>query len=159
MLKTLNELEEDGLMTIRKSTLDHSTKGVFTRLKNLNKPASAENGGRPHKGFHSESSFEVLKANGTPGIVNKTLPNGVRIGNIENHKSKAKREQNGQTWFPEDWTDDDILIAATSVINNPKNKLSDNMYCGNYKCHSNNVKLTVRTNNPGTIFPNKEGQP
>ena len=148
VLKTLKELEDDGIMTVRKSTLDHTTKGSFT------KSAS-----RPTAGFHSQSSFEILKANGTPGIVKQTLPNGVRIGVIDNHKIKSKRETNGQTWFPENWTDDDILNAATAVINDSQNKVSDILYSGFYKCHGSNVRLKVFINKPGTIFPDKDNQP
>ena len=159
VLKTLKELEDDGIMTIRKSTLDHTTKGKFTGLKNPNKSVSISNGGRPDGGFHSESSFKILKNSGTPGTVNETLPNGVRIGNIELHKDKKKRDLNGQTWFPKDWSDDDILIAATSIVNNPANKISDNIYFGNYICHDENVGIKIHTNKPGSIFPDKDNQP
>lgn len=117
------------------------------------------NGGRPDKGFNSESSLAVLKANGTPGKVTKTLPNGVRIVNIELHKTPAKRTENGQVWFPKDWTDDDILTAATKILNDSNNKIIDDMYTGNYKCHGHNIRLTVYVNNPGTIFPDKDNQP
>lgn len=158
MLKTLKELEDDGIMTVRKSTLDHTTKGVFTKLKNPNKPISLKNGGTPDKGFHSESSFAVLNANGTPGKVTETLPNGVRIGNIELHKDKTKSESNGQTWFPKDWTDDDILEAATAVLNKPLS-VNNLKYTGDYKLHKKTVRIIVYTNNPGTIYPDKNNQP
>lgn len=158
VLKTLKELEDDGIMTVRKSTLDHTTKGVFTGLKNPNKPPSYKNGGRPDKGFHSESSFAVLKSNGTQGKVTETLPNGVRIGNIEFHKDKEKREDNGQTWFPKDWTDDNILEAATAVLNKPLS-VNNHKYIGDYTLHKKTVRIVVYTNNPGTIYPDKNNQP
>lgn len=158
MLKTLKELEDDGIMTIRKSTLDHTTKGVFTKLKNPNKPANLKNGGRPDKGFHSESSFNILEKNGTPGNITQILPNGVRVGNVQFHKSKIKREENGQTWFPKDWTDEDILKAAIFILNKPLSK-DKFKYVGNYTLHDETVRLIVYKNNPGTVYPDRDNQP
>ena len=158
-LKTLKELEDSGIMTIRKSTLDHTTKGAFTNLKNPSKPPGGNNGGKPEKGFHAESSFKLLEDKGFKCQVNETLPNGVRIGTIQEHKTRIKREDNGQVWFPKDWTDDDILVAATAIINNPKNKMGENDYLGLYKCHDENVLIQIYTNKPGSIYPDIDNQP
>lgn len=45
----------------------------------------------------------------------KTYPNGVRVGNIPDHKDKRKRTGINQAWFPKTWTARDIKRAGSHV--------------------------------------------
>ena len=153
-LKSLNDLEDDGIITIRRETFEHTTKGEFTNLKNPKKPRGGDNGGRPDSGFHSESSIKELNKLGFNVHIEKEFSNGVRLGSVEDHKSELKRYRSdkkiiGQSWFPEDWSDDDILEAGTYIVNNYKVENDGITHRGKYK----NVKIVVINNKPGTIFP------
>lgn len=118
--KSLNQLKEDGIILLDSRGLNHSTKGEFTKLKNPKLPASAKNGGNMKGGGHSQKNIEELENRGIIYNIEHIYPNGVRVGGVENHKSNEKRlGNNGQSWFPENWTDDDILVAGTYVANNP----------------------------------------
>lgn len=41
--------------------------------------------------------------------------NGVRVGNVPDHKVKAKRTGTNQSWFPENWCESDITNAGVYV--------------------------------------------
>jgi hypothetical protein len=166
--KPLQELKNDGIMTVSKKTLTHSTKGDFTKFINPNKPEKG--GGRFEKGGHSQRNIETLeflkekfknhpkynsfKKNFEYNIV-KTYPNGVRVGNIPLHKEKDKRTGIGQSWFPKDWDDEKIQIAGTYVANLKKNKGKTGFLYGYY----DNVKVCIivepDSKTIGTIFPDK----
>ena len=153
-LKTLKELEDGGIITVRKTMLEHTTKGEFTGLKNPKKPRGGPNGGKPKGGFHSESSIKELNNIGLKVHIEKVYPNGVRLGSIDEHKSELKKYKEGkkvigQSWFPKDWSDDDILEAGTYVLNTYKVDDDGITYRGKYK----NVKIVVVNNKPGTIYP------
>lgn len=116
-------------------------------------------GGIPTSGFHTESSLKRLEEAGFPARINKILPNGVRVGEIPCHKDVVKRCHNGQAWFPEDWTDDDVLTAATYVINQPENHMSKYLYIGKYEIHGEEVRLIMYNNDNGLMYPDKDNQP
>jgi hypothetical protein len=57
-------------------------------------------------------------------VVEKTYPNGVRVGHVIDHKSPLKQKPMGQSWFPKDWTTKDIKHAGEHVANLKGNKHS-----------------------------------
>lgn len=59
--------------------------------------------------------MDLLDKYGVAYEITKTYPNGVRVGNVLNHKTPAKAKKNGQTWFPSSWTEKDIRKAGEHV--------------------------------------------
>ena len=104
--------------TISDYALVHSVEGTYINVgsKDPKKPLRLDSGG------HGQDMFKILKKAGVGYTIAKTYPNGVRIGNVENHKSKAKRLYNKQTWFPKNWTKYDILRAGLHVASLAQNK-------------------------------------
>ena len=87
-------------------------------MRNPNKPPSGKNGGNMKSGGHSQSNIIKLNENNIEYKVIKTYDNGVRIGGVKNHKESTKAiEKTGQSWFPENWDNDKILIAGTYTAN------------------------------------------
>ena len=124
--KTLKALKEDGIITIgkydagksgTKYSIIHSTIGEFTTTNRLD------------KGGHSQTNILDLERRGIGYEIVHTYGNGVRIGGVENHKNAKKAKGTvGQSWFPESWTDDDILEAATYIANNSELKPNGVIY-------------------------------
>ena len=173
--KTLKELENNGIITIRKfstgtdksgkkkihDTLKHSTIGDFTGLKNPKKPAGGKNGGRMLSGGHSQSNIKLLDEKGIEYQIVKTHKNGVRVGGVNDHK-RVEKNLTGleQAWFPDNWTDDDVLVAGTYVANKFEKTIEQKMndvFVGNKKyAVYNGVVVCVfeqDDGNIGSIFP------
>lgn len=109
--KSLKELSHDGIMTVNSKALDHSNIGEY-------KPASKQwPSGRLIAGGHGQAAIEECKNLGIDYEITGTFSNGVRIGNVPSAKLKIKQTGSGQAWFPEDWSEDDILVAGTYVSN------------------------------------------
>lgn len=137
-LKTLKELENDGIITVREKALKHSVVGTY-------KPKSNEYpNGRLFSGGHSFKSIEECKNKGIKCSIIGEYSNGVKFGNVPTAKLKENRYGSGHTWFPKNWTDDDILNAGTFVANKPK---IDNGYekIGIYKGVAVRVLMTDTT--------------
>lgn len=118
--KTLQELRDDGIFTVGTPALKHSTIGNFTGLRNPKKPAGGKNGGNMKGGGHSQTNLDELSARGIKYTIEKTYDNGVRIGGVANHSENPKRlGKSGQSWFPEEWDDDKIMLAGTYTSNKP----------------------------------------
>lgn len=117
--KTLQELSDDGIITVSASTVKHVYEPHFTRRMNPNKPPSEKNGGRPYDGGHSQFAMDKIIENGWDIEITKTYKNGVRVGNIPKAKESYRRTGSQMSWFPSDWSEDDILLAGTYVSNNP----------------------------------------
>lgn len=115
--------------------------------------------GRLINGGHGQVNIDYLETNGIPYNIVKEYPNGVRVGNIPNHKNKFKRTGIGQAWFPKNWSDTDIKNAGEYVVNLPENKnISDGTWMfGEY----NGVRVGVIKNDGeiGTIIPDNSRQP
>ncbi|MGR6439175.1 EndoU domain-containing protein [Proteus mirabilis] len=71
--------------------------------------------GRLSGGGHGQSAILELEARGILYNIEHTYPNGVRVGNIPSHASKAKRSGTAQSWFPENWSDADIKDAGQAI--------------------------------------------
>lgn len=156
VFKSLTELKNDGIMTVPDKTLRHSTVGDFTNLKNPKKPPGGKNGGKMKGGGHSQANIDLLESKGYAYTITQTYDNGVRIGNVELHKDESKCLHSGQSWFPEDWGNDEVLKAGTYVSNTVKSK--DVKRFGEY----NGIRIGFYVDKDGyptTIFPDADKQP
>lgn len=89
--------------------LVHSDEGKYT------KPSRKYERLRLVSGDHGQTGMNQLGKYGIKYNIVKTYPNGVRVGNIPDHKTKAKTEDIGQSWFPKSWSDKDIRRAGEHV--------------------------------------------
>ena len=89
--------------------LVHSDEGKYT------KPSRKGDKLRLVSGGHGQTGMEQLDKYGIKYNVEKTYSNGVRVGNIPNHKNPNKRKSMGQTWFPKSSTTKDIRRAGEHV--------------------------------------------
>ncbi|WP_434779501.1 EndoU domain-containing protein [Neisseria sp. Ec49-e6-T10] len=96
---------------IPEQSLKHADIGDFTVNPSTGEISKMKGGG------HGQSNIDFLKENGLEVNIEKTYPNGVRIGNVPDHKIKAKRTGNNQSWFPENWTNKDIENAGQHIAN------------------------------------------
>lgn len=143
--KSLKELADDGIMTVPKKTLNHSALGDY-------KAASKKwPSGRLVSGGHSQAAIQQCDSLGVEYQITETLANGVRIGNVPSSKSKMKRNDNGQTWFPEDWNEDDILLAGIYVANTAP--VTDNGYIQTGRYKGVVIRVLGDNNGPATIYP------
>ena len=130
--------------------LIHSSEGAFTIPSKKTGKIRLKNGG------HSEKGLQLLNKHNIEYNIVKTYPNGVRVGNVHNHKDKAKREGTNQAWFPKSWSDNDIKRAGEHVAGlkiNRKVKSGITMY-GIYK----GVRVGVKKTNGiiSTVFPDSD---
>ncbi len=88
----------------------HSNEGAYTKPQKGNH-IRLKNGG------HGQTGMNELDKYGIRYKVEKTYPNGVRVGYVLDHTNKAKRQSMGQTWFPKEWTSRDIKHAGEHVAN------------------------------------------
>ena len=135
--------------TISEYVLVHSIEGAYKNVdsKDPNRPLKLKNGG------HGEDVFKILKKHNIGYTITKTFPNGVRVGNVENHFDKGKRLYSRQLWFPKEWKKKDILEAGEHVLSLKRNKdakVGDRIY-GMWK----GVKVMVIKSDGkrGTIAP------
>jgi len=137
--RSLQELQNNGILTITDGTVKHASKGVFTEV-----------GHRLKEGGHGQDSLDYMKKHNIQYNLTKTFSNGVRIGNVPGHKNKFKTKGDGQSWFPEDWPEDKIQIAGTYVAN--QRKPGERKVYANYE----NVRIGVifdENDKVTTIFP------
>ncbi len=108
---------------------------------------------RLESGGHGQASLEIMNRHGVEYNIVKTYPNGVRVGNVPDHKKKFKKGGTNQSWFPKDWTDKDIRKAGEHVarLKSNLNALDGKTLWGVYKGVRTGV---IRTNGKiATIFP------
>lgn len=95
-----------------------------------------------------------MEENGILYNIEKTYDNGVRIGNIPDHKNPLKRIGTGQSWFPETWDTTKINNAGEYVVGLHKGEAITNgvpiygIYDGV------EVGVIYTNGKPATIFPN-----
>ena len=135
--------------TVSAYVLVHSVEGSYKNVDSKD----PKNKLRLESGGHGEDVFKILKKHNIGYTITKTFPNGVRVGNVENHYNPDKRLHNGQLWFPKNWRKKDILEAAEHVLSLKKNKdakVGDRIY-GMWK----GVKVMVikPSGKRGTIAP------
>ena len=127
--------------------LVHSSEGAFSNSTKPREEIRLDNGG------HGEKGLQLLKKLNIEYNITETYSNGVRFGNVPNHKKKLKRTGNNQSWFPSTWSDKDIRKAGehvASLKSNRKAKNGETIY-GNYK----GVRVgVIKTNGIiATVFP------
>ncbi|RJX41884.1 cytosolic protein [Paenibacillus pinisoli] len=133
--------------------MDHANIGDFTKNPKTGEISKMSGGG------HGQDNINFLEKNGIEYNIEKTYSNGVRVGNVPEHKSKGKRTGTGQAWFPENWTKEEIGRAGDYVANMSAHKdIADGITIfGEY----NGVRVgVIKTNGEiGTIFPDNMIQP
>lgn len=87
----------------------HSNEGTYKHSTGKNSRLRLVSGG------HGETGLKQLDKYGIKYNIVKTYPNGVRVGNIPDHKDKRKRTGINQAWFPNTWTARDIKRAGSHV--------------------------------------------
>ena len=126
----------------------HSNEGKF-----INVGSNKQGHIKLASGGHGQYGMDLLDKYHIKYNIVKTYPNGIRVGNVQDHKLKSKRTGTNQSWFPKSWTAKDIKKAGTHVaslkINKhvPDGKAMFGMYHG--------VRVgVIKTNGVvGTIFP------
>ena len=130
--------------------LVHSDEGKYT------KPSRKGDKLRLVSGGHGQTGMDQLDKYGIKYNVEKTYSNGVRVGNIPNHKNPNKRTSMGQTWFPKSWTTKDIRHAGEHVAGLKGNRHvpDGKAVYGVYK----SVRVgVIRTNGKiATVFPDAD---
>ena len=130
----------------------HSIEGDFTKqLVKINGKKVTRL--RLTNGGHGQRGIELLKKYGIKYNIVKTYPNGVRVGNIPNHKIKKKRRGISQSWFPTNWNRKDVKHAAEHVAGLKKNRHKADGYkmSGMYK--GVRVVVVKTKGKIATIFP------
>ncbi len=93
----------------------HSNEGAYTKPQ--------KNGHiRLKSGGHGQAGMNELDKYGIRYKVEKTYPNGVRVGHVLDHTNKVKQRSMGQSWFPKSWTSKDIKRAGEHVANLKANR-------------------------------------
>lgn len=145
-----NYYTSGGSSVVHHQALIHSIDGEYTHNQKTGRPERLKAGG------HGESSIQIMKANNIVVNILATYDNGVRVGNVPNHKNKRKRNGTAQTWFPKSWTTKDIVKAGEKVatMKTNLNKPDGVTLWGSY----NGVRVgVIKTNGKvATIFPNEE---
>lgn len=130
--------------------LVHSDEGKYT------KPSRKGDRLRLVSGGHGQTGMEQLNKYGIKYNIEKNYSNGVRVGNIPDHKNPNKRKSVGQTWFPKSWTSKDIRHAGEHVAGLKGNRHVPNgkAVYGVYK----GVRVgVIRTNGKiATVFPDAD---
>ena len=133
--------------SVSEFALVHSNEGRYT------KPSGNGNKIRLVSGGHGQTGMDQLDKYGIKYNVLKTYKNGVRVGNVPNHKDKRKQTGMNQTWFPKTWTSKDIKRAGEHVSGLKSNRhVKDGKpVFGVYK----GVRVgVIRTNGKiATVFP------
>ena len=132
--------------------LVHSSEGAFTRSQTrVNGEMISEL--RLNNDGHSQKGMALLDKYRIEYNIVKTYPNGVRVGNVPNHKERSKKEGIGQSWFPKSWSDKDIRRAGEHVAGLKGNRhIPDGKTIyGVYK----GVRIGVKRTNGkiATVFP------
>ena len=130
--------------------LIHSIDGEYTHNSKTGRPERLKSGG------HGQSSMDVMDKNGIEYKVVKTFENGVRVGNVPNHKYKRKRKGTAQAWFPKSWTTQDIVKAGEHVESLKSNQGTPDGVAmwGTYKGVRVGVIKTDRR--VATVFPDED---
>ena len=136
-----------GSLKIHHKALIHSWEGNYTRNNKTRKSQKLKSGG------HGQAAIDFMKKKGLVFEITKTLKNGVRIGNVKDHKKKSKKTGNNQSWFPKSWTLKDVIKAAEHISPLKRNahKKDGEIMWGKYKDVW--VGIMKTDGNISTVFP------
>ncbi len=130
----------------------HSNEGTFVKSQ-IRVDGKKKLQMRLASGGHGQEGMDLLDKYKIDYHVEKTYPNGVRVGYIPNHKNKFKQKSGGQTWFPSTWKEKDIRHAGEHVAGLKSNRhIPDGTpVFGMYK----GIRVgIIKTNGKiGTVFP------
>lgn len=136
--------------SVSEFALVHSNEGKYTQ------PSRKGDRLRLVSGGHGQTGMNQLDKYGIKYNIVKTYSNGVRVGNIPDHKSRLKQTGTGQAWFPKSWTTKDIKHAGEHVAGLKSNrKTADGATMwGVYK----GVRVGVKKTNGkiSTVFPDSD---
>ena len=108
-------------------------------------------------GGHGQGNIDYLSANGIGFNIVKEYSNGVRIGNVPEHKDRLKRDGTGQSWFPAEWTSETIRNAGV-YVNNKNKDVEDGVWVfATYE--GVRVGIIKENGRIGTIVPDNSHQP
>jgi hypothetical protein len=113
--RTLNTRGAAGIAS--QFAIVHSNEGAYTHPQKGNR-IKLKSGG------HGQTGMNELDKYGIRYKVEKTYPNGVRVGRVIDHKNPLKQKSMGQSWFPKGWTSKDIKHAGEHVANLKGNRHS-----------------------------------
>jgi hypothetical protein len=127
--------------------LVHANEGKYT------KPSRKGDRLRLVSGGHGQKGMDQIDRYGIEYNIVKTYPNGVRVGNIPDHKDKSKQTGTGQSWFPRTWEEKDIRRAGEHVAGLRGNRHAEDgkIIFGTYKGVRVGVIRTKGKN--ATVFP------
>lgn len=138
--------------------ITHADIGDF---KNPNNPSTSLESGKMTGGGHGQSNIDYLEATGKQYNIEHTFDNGVRTGNIPTHDLAGKRTGVGQSWFPSNWTKQEIDAASKYIIQKNQsayNALADGVSI--YDTYKGVRVGIIKTDGKfATIFPDSEFQP
>ena len=133
-------------------SLVHSIEGKF-RWRDKKDCKDGKKSIRLDGGGHGEEGIKLLDKYGIKYNIVKTYSNGVRVGNIPDHRDKRKQSGIGQAWFPSSWDRKKIKRAGEHVAHLKKNRNTKDgiTMWGTYK----GVRVGVINTNGqiATIFP------
>ncbi len=133
-------------------SLVHSNEGTFA-WRQIRKDGEPTRQIRLASGGHGQAGMDLLDKYHIAYNITKTWPNGVRVGNVPDHRDKRKAKANNQAWFPRHWTAKDIKRAGTHVagLKHNRNTPDGKPIFGVYK----GVRVgVIRTHGRiATIFP------
>ena len=140
----------DGSDYVHHGSMIHSAEGEYTHDVQTGRPKRLKNGG------HMQAAMDLMKQHGIEFNVVRQYWNGVRVGDVPNHKNRMKRTGTMQTWFPRSWTTRDIVKEGDHVSMMKKNRgTADGVTMwGTYK----NVRVgVIKTNGQvATVFPDRK---
>ncbi|HBC7483577.1 TPA: EndoU domain-containing protein [Proteus mirabilis] len=143
--------------------INHSAKGDWKEASTM-PPRDRKTfpNGRLSGGGHGQSAILELEARGILYNIEHTYLNGVRVGNIPSHASKAKRSGTAQSWFPENWGDADIKDAGQAIWRS-SNSVRVDMPSGGVMVSGTHNGVFIRVvrdpKGGGSIFPDNTIQP
>jgi Bacterial EndoU nuclease len=166
----VNPLAKDPWLTeITSERINHSNLGDFTKATPADIRIARSNGTlalgkKLTGGGHGQDNIDELIRRNITFNITKTYPNGVRVGNVS-HTNPLKKSGENQSWFPKEWTADDIEAAGKFVAdyNGGTDRFPNGkIIYANYK----GVRTSIIVNHDptykggiGSVFPDARKQP
>ena len=127
----------------------HSNEGTFIRSGKRHEKL------RLKGGCHGQDGMDLLDKYHIAYNITQTYPNGVRVGNVPWHDDPRKRSGNGQSWFPDSWSDRAIKSAGEYVAKLKRNANAKDGVVLRGRYRGVTVCVIMTDGQIGTIFPDK----
>lgn len=145
-----NYYTSHGSKFVHHEALIHSIDGIFIHDPKTGRPTRMKSGG------HDQANLDLMDKLGIKYNIIKIWPNGVRVGNIPEHKVPFKRQGENQAWFPTTWRATDIVKAGEYIVSLKRNANTPDgiTMWGTFK----GVRVGVKKTNGkiATIFPDSD---